>query len=118
MGACAGQYNIVADQGATLSRNIHWKDENGAPIDVTGYSARMQVRQRFVSASPVISLTSPSGGITLGGSSGTIVVTASATVMAGVEAGDYVYDLEMVASNGVVTRLVQGSFKVRPEVTR
>ena len=38
--------------------------------------------------------------------------------MAGITAGDYVYDLEMVASNGVVTRLLQGSFKVTPEVTR
>lgn len=117
MGACAGKYNIVADQGATFSRNIHWKDENGDPIDITDYTARMQVRERFVSTSTVLSLVSPTN-ITLGGGSGNIVITASATTMAGVTAGDYVYDLEMVASNGVVTRLLQGTFKVTPEVTR
>ena len=117
MGACAGKYNIVADQGATFTRNIHWKDENGDPIDVTDYTARMQVRERFVSASPVLSLVSPTN-LSLGGGSGTGVVTASATTMAGITAGDYVYDLEMVASNGVVTRLLQGTFKVTPEVTR
>lgn len=117
MGACAGKYNIVADQGATFSRNVHWKDENGDPIDITGYTARMQVRERYVSTSTVLSLVSPTN-ITLGGGSGSIVITASATSMAAVTAGDYVYDLEMVASNGVVTRLLQGSFKVTPEVTR
>jgi len=117
MGCVAGQYNIVADQGATFSRNLHWEDSSGNPIDVTGYSARMQVRERFVSATPVLSLVSPTN-IALGGGSGTVVVTVSATLMAAVTAGDYVYDLEMVASNGVVTRLLQGTFKVRPEVTR
>ena len=118
MGACAGQYNIVTDQGATFSRNLFWKDKNGNAINLTDYTARMQVRQRFVSTSTVLSLTSPSGGITLGGGSGSVVVTASASTMAAVAGGDYLYDLEMVASNGVVTRLLQGSFTVRPEVTR
>ena len=117
MGACAGLYNIVADQGATFTRNLHWFDSAGDPVNLTDYTARMQVRQRYVSTSTVLSLTSASG-ITLGGSSGTIVVTASATTMAGISSGEYVYDLEMVASNGVVTRLVQGTFTVRPEVTR
>lgn len=117
MGACAGKYNIVADQGATFSRNIHWKDENGDPINVTDYTARMQVRERYTSTSTVLSLVSPTN-ISLGGSSGTVVVTVSASSMAGVTAGDYVYDLEMVASNGVVTRLLQGTFSLRPEVTR
>jgi hypothetical protein len=117
MGCVAGQYNIIADQGATFSRNLHWEDSSGNPINITDYTARMQVRERFVSATTVLSLTSPTQ-IVLGGGSGTIVVTVSATSMASVAAGDYVYDLEMVASNGVVTRLLQGSFKVRPEVTR
>ena len=117
MGCVAGQYNIVADQGATFTRNVHWFAADGDPINLTDYTARMQVRERFVSATPVLSLVSPTN-ITLGGSSGSIVVTASATAMTAVGAGDYVYDLEMVASNGVVTRLLQGTFKVRPEVTR
>ena len=118
MGCVAGQYDILADQGATFSRNIHWYKANGDPEDLTDYSARMQVLQRYVSTSTVLSLTSPSGGISLGGGSGAITLTVSASTMAGVTAGDYVYDLEMVASNGVVTRLLQGSFTVRPEVTR
>lgn len=117
MSACAGQYNIVADQGATFSRNLHWKDVNGNAIDITGYTARMQVRQKYTSSTTVLNLVSPTD-ITLGGNSGTIVVTASATATAAITAGEYVYDLEMVSSAGIVTRLLQGTFELRPEVTR
>jgi hypothetical protein len=117
MGLCSGDYNIVADQGATFTRTFTWNDPSGTPMNLTGYTARMQVRQRYVSTSPVLSLTSPSGGITLGTTNGQIVVTASATVMAGISAGDYRYDLELV-SGSVVTRLLMGSFTVKAEVTR
>lgn len=118
MGVCAGQYNIVADQGATFQRTVTWLDANNAPVNLSGYLARMQVRQRYVSATPVLSLTSPSAGIVLGTTNGQITITVSATTMAGVESGDYRYDLELVSGAGVVTRLLMGSFAVRAEVTR
>jgi hypothetical protein len=35
-----------------------------------------------------------------------------------IPAGTYIYDLEMVAGTGTVTRLVQGELIVSPEVTR
>ena len=118
MGLCSGDYNIVADQGATFTRTFTWNDSSGTPMNLTGYTARMQVRQRYVSTTPVLSLTSsPAAGITLGTTNGQIVVTASATVMAGISAGDYRYDLELV-SGSVVTRLLMGSFSVKAEVTR
>jgi len=118
MGCVAGQYNIIADQGATFTRTVTWNDSSGSPVNLTGYSARMQVRQRYVSTSTVLSLSSPSSGITLGTSNGQITITASATVMAAIEAGEYRYDLELVSLSGVVTRLLMGSFTVRAEVTR
>ena len=118
MGACAGQYNIIADQGATFARVVTWKDDTGTPVNLTGYSARMQVRQRYVSTSTVLSLTSPSSGITLGTTNGQIQINVSATTMAGISAGDYRYDLELVSGGGIVTRLLMGSFTVRAEVTR
>ena len=119
MGVCAGQYNIVADQGATLQRTVTWLDANDQPVNLTGYTARMQVRQRYVSTSTVLSLTSsPAAGISLGTTNGQITITVSATSMAAVEAGEYRYDLELVSGSGVVTRLLMGSFTVRAEVTR
>ncbi len=118
MGQCAGQYNITADQGATFTRTITWLGATGSPVDNTGYTARMQVRSKYTSDTAVLSLSSPASGITLGGANGKVIITSSATVMAAVVAGEYRYDLEMVSSSGVVTRLLMGTFTVRPEVTR
>ena len=113
----AGLYDIVAEQGATLDRVITWRDSAGALIDLTSYTARMQVRNDYQSTTVVLDLTTENGGITLGGALGTITLTASATAMADIASGTYVYDLEMVLGS-VVTRLVQGSFAVNVEVTR
>lgn len=117
MAAPAGTYNILCDQGATLTRTLTWKDSAGAAINLTGYTARMQVRADVESTSTVLSLTTENGGIALGGAAGTILLTVTATLTTALTAGDYVYDLELVTGS-TVTRLVQGQFTVRPEVTR
>ncbi len=113
----AGSHDIVCDQGATFTRVFTWEDSTANPIDLTLYTARMQVRATVGSASTLLSLTTENGGISLGGIAGTITVTATATQTAAITAGCYVYDLEMV-TGAVVTRLVQGSFTVDAEVTR
>ena len=113
----AGLYDIVAEQGATLDRVITWRNSAGALINLTSFTARMQVRSDYQSSTVVLDLTTENGGITLGGAAGTITVNVSATAMAAIPSGTYVYDLEMVLGS-VVTRLVQGSFAVNVEVTR
>jgi hypothetical protein len=115
----AGIHNIKIEQGATFSQTFTWKI-SGNPVDLTGYTARMKVRDTTRRASAVnemISLTSPSGGIVLGGAAGTIAVTISASATAAVVAGKYAYDLELAAPNATVTRLLKGNFTVLSEVT-
>lgn len=114
----AGIYNIVADQGATLSRVITWRDSAKNPYNNTGYSARMHVRSTVDSSAVILELTTVNGRISLGGVNGQVTLNVSATTMTSVAGGKYVYDLELVSPAGVVTRLVQGNFVVRGEVTR
>lgn len=76
----------------------------------------MKVKSAPLATESVISLTNGSG-ITLGGSAGTIALLVSASTMAGISAGTYVYDLEL-DSGTVVTRLMQGKFTVQAEVTK
>lgn len=118
MGSPAGKYQIVADQGATFSRVLTWKDSTNTAINLTGYTARMHIRQEYESTSIVLTLTTENGRISLGGAAGTVTLTIDATTMAAVTAKTYVYDLELVSGAGVVTRLVMGTFTVRREVTR
>lgn len=113
----AGKYNITVDQGATYSQVFTWKDSNEAPIDLTGYAARMQVRKRRRDDPTLLDLTTENGGITLGSTAGTITVSISADATAAVAAGEHVYDLELVFES-TVSRLVMGTFTVRGEITR
>lgn len=116
--ALGNNFDITINQGATFELTITWKDSAGTAINLTGYSARMQVRETYASTSTVVSLTNGSG-ITLGGAAGTIAISISATTTAALTAPfSGVYDLELVSAGGVVTRLLQGAATVTPEVTR
>ena len=110
------KYNIICPQGTTYDVQFTYKI-NKFPVDVTGYSARMQVRETHISSNTLVSLTNGSG-ITLGGTAGTIDILISAATTAGFTPNAYVYDLELVSANGTVTRMLEGSFTVTPEVTR
>jgi hypothetical protein len=111
-----GKYNLVCPQGATFSKQLTWAID-GDPVDLTSYTARMQVREKYTSTVPILNLTTENGGITLGDDEGTVQIDIDATTTSGIVAKDYVYDLELVASS-TVTRLIEGRFIVTPEVTR
>lgn len=110
-----GTYNITCPQGATFDRTLTIT-VGTARMDLTGYTAAMQVREAAGAATALISLTN-NAGITLGGTAGTIGLLVSATASAGVAAGSYSYDLEL-NSGGTITRLLEGSFNVTGNVTR
>lgn len=113
----AGKQDIYIESGATWSLTFTWRDSNGNPINLTGYSARMQIRPGVEAEATIASLTDGSG-LTLGGAAGTIVATLSATATAAITATTGVYDLELQDGDGVVTRLVEGAVTISPEVTR
>ena len=115
----AGIWNIVADQGATFQRVVTWKDSDNLPQNLTGYTARMQVRDTTDDTDgSVLTLTTENSRISLGGVGGTIALLVDASTMAAIPAMQYVYDMELISSAGIVTRLVQGTFIVDAEVTR
>lgn len=112
----AGKHDIYIEQGTTWSLPLVWKSSDGTPIDVTGYTARMQLRKKVTDPEVVLELTTENGKITLGGAAGTITLDISATETAALTSGG-VYDLEMV--NGeIVTRLLEGKYSLSVEVTR
>jgi len=112
----AGELNLAVEQGTTFSQTLTWKID-GTAVNLTGYTARMQARDDVTSSTTILSLTQ-AAGLTLGGVAGTIIIALTATETAALVAGNYVYDLELVSSSGVVTRLVQGTLAVSAEVTR
>ena len=113
----ATTYDILIEQGATYSQLVTYK-ESGVAVNLTGYTARMQVRSTLESATTVVELTTANGRIALGGAAGTITLTISATDTASLTAGRGVYDLELVSGSGIVTRLLQGVATISRNVTR
>jgi hypothetical protein len=84
----AGTFNIVAEQGATYNKLFTLTNSAGDLIDLTGYTARLQVREKYSSETKLLDLTTENGGITLGGAAGTVAVLATATQMAAITVPD------------------------------
>lgn len=110
-------YDISADQGSDLDTLITYTDNAAAPINLTGCSARMQVRKFSGSSNSRLTLTN-SSGITLGGAAGTIRISVTAAALSTVPAGSYVYDIELVDTAQVVLKIISGQFEVNAEVTK
>jgi hypothetical protein len=77
----------------------------------------MQIRRDIEDDTPVATLTTQNGYITLGGAAGTINLMLPPIVTQTLE-GDCVYDLEIIDATGRVYRLLKGIVRVDPEVTR
>ena len=112
----AAVYNGVIDQGADWYINFTYKDPSGNPINLTGYTAALQMRTSPLARTTVLSLTT-GAGITITGSTGLVAVHATATQTAAIAPGKYSYDLE-IANGGIVTRLIQGTMEVSANTTR
>jgi hypothetical protein len=113
----AGTLDFTIEQGATFNLLLTWKI-NDVAVNLTGYTARLAARVDVEDTETVLTLTTENGGITLGGALGTISLDRTAAQTTLLPAGTYVYDLELIASNGTVTRLVQGELDISAEVTR
>lgn len=113
----AGQYDITIEQGATWQRNIVWKDSTGTPIDITGYSARMQIRTRKSSTSTLLSI-DQDDYISVGTTDGLLEISIPASVTAALDFRGAVYDIEIESPSGTVYRLLEGTAELSKEVTR
>jgi len=108
-----GTYNkFVIYAGANWDKTLQVTID-GTPVNWTGYSARMQIKQ-YESSTAVVTLTSGSG-ITLGGSTGTIALSMTAT-QTNILPGRYMFDLELTTGTNV-TRILQGKLTVDGQVT-
>jgi hypothetical protein len=112
----AATHNVIIDQGADWRVDVIYKDPAGVPINLSNYTAQLQLRTSYDAASAALNLTS-SSGITITANAGRLAIHATATQTNALVAGDYVYDLEINLS-GFITRLIQGRAIVRPQVTR
>ena len=126
----AGKYNFTIEQGATLDFEIAYTDSNSNKIDLTGYTGRMQLKDKIGGSTTYITLSSSLNadgtGLNFSGSnglnpptSGTIGIFISANSSSALNFNKAVYDLEIISGSTypIVTRLLQGTVTLDKEVT-
>ena len=106
----ATKANIVIDQGTDFNTSIDLSDDAGNPLDLSGYTAKSQIRRWYASTTATDFSVQITGG--------TVMLSMNAATSANLTAQRYVYDLILVsnASNNV-TRVVEGYVTVNPRVT-
>jgi hypothetical protein len=112
-----GRLDLTIQKGATFDRALTYQNADGTPKNLTGYTARMQIRDS--AGGLALELTTENGRISIDGPNGrtTLHLTASETSAITISSG--VYDLELVSAEATptVTRLVEGKVTVTSEVT-
>lgn len=127
MSAIDNKHNIEMWQGATFGMTITVKQANNAVQNLTGYTARMQIRTAYDAGAITESLTTSNGEITIVPAEGNLVFELAATRTANIPVvlnngvppkTSYVYDLELIDSSNRVSKLLYGIVDVYGEVTR
>ena len=106
-----GRYNITVVKGTTFTLSPEWLINNLA-VDITGYSAQMQVRQFVDSVTPLTTASTANGKIVLEGALGKINIELTATETATYPVNNYIYSLQLTSPGGFVTELLNGNFIV------
>jgi hypothetical protein len=131
----AGKYSFVIEQGATTNFEIVYKDSNNIPVDLTGYTGRMQIASDYSSVpnrTVYLTLSSslnPDGtGLNFSGSngitpptSGSIGIYIAACTSSLLTFNTAKYDLEIYSGSGacpLTVRLLEGQVSLSNQVTQ
>jgi hypothetical protein len=107
------------DQGADISISTQIYDDNGVVLDITGYHAKIDIRDR--AGGELYDSFSDQGGspeITITGASGLVVLNISHTVSAAYLWTRGVYDLQLTDGSGNISYPYFGDFNLRSRVTQ
>ena len=115
----AGYHHFIIEQGATFGKTLTLKDSSDTVINLTGFSSGvMHLRENPDASDIFLTISTSNSRMAFGGSAGTITLTVSASDTAGLTASDGVFDLEITSGGGVVSRLIEGTYSVRRNISR
>jgi len=109
------EYDLDIHQGETKTLTWTWQ-KNGSAMDISAYSAKLQIRST-PNGAVLDTRTTSGGGITCS-SAGVVVVTWTAAQTAAMNFVRAVYDLYVSSAGGVTTYLLKGDVKVSPRVSQ
>ena len=107
----ATKAHLVIDQGTTFSTDINLTDQNGDPINLNGYTGNSLIKKWYTSSNSV------PFQVSLNGNTGVITLSLDANTSANLYPGRYVYDVDVTATTGAVSRVIEGYITVTPAAT-
>lgn len=112
-------FHDTIDAGADYDLTVWDKQPDETPTDLTGCTAKIQLRRTAASEGVALELTTADGGgLTITAAEGRIDVHMTASQTEGLS-GRYVYALELYGpTSGSVARLIEGAFAVSAEIVR
>jgi hypothetical protein len=105
--------NLTVDQGSNFLAYVDVTDSSGNALNLNGYTVAGQIRKTYSSLTAVSFSASVSTAL-----GGTISLGLGDTVTNAMKPGRYVYDVEILNSNGTRTRVLEGQVEVTPGVTQ
>jgi len=110
--------DLVIYQGSTFFKRFTWKDSR-TPIDITGYTFRMQIRPSVESETILADLSSSNGDFYLEDpENGVFVLEIPHQITTEYQFDRSVYDIECIYPDGRVARILFGNVTLSREVTR
>ena len=106
-------YPLTIQQGASFTRTFRYRNQDGTPIDISGYSARLAIKRNYKDQAPLKVIQGP--GATVDGPNGVITFHMTGVESRVVTPGPGFYDVDLIAGDEVV-RLLSGSVIVLPGV--
>ena len=110
----AAKANLLIDQGTDFSTTLTVTADDGTVTDLTGYIANGHIRKHYTSTTAVLfdcTFGSPR-------TDGQLTISLGRSVTEDMEAGRYVYDVELTSNANTRSRLVEGVVTVSPQVTK
>jgi hypothetical protein len=92
--------------------------EYNEPVNLTGFTARMQLREKLDSTTILAEYTTENGKLIVDTATSKVTINVDAITTAGYTFNTAVYSLELVSSGGQVNQLITGNITLVKEVTR
>lgn len=105
--------NLYLDQGSDFSVIVTLRNQDNTPINLTGFTIKSEFRKSYQSSSSTAFVASVFDALR-----GKVRLQLSASASSAVNAGRYLYDVEITSPTGERKRALEGIIVITPEITR
>lgn len=114
--------NLTIHQGEPYGVEMRFFDKNGTPVDLTGYTARMEARERVADEETKFSWSTDTGELVIDGDEGRLTFAVSQDAVNALSTDNlmhiWVYDLFLDDPSGRSRKACKGTVTIDPRVTR